>query len=56
MPQMQLLALYEVSNQNDRDVIRDKLIVANISVDELYGKGKKLSLPLKASLHLPRSQ
>lgn len=30
---MQLLA-YEVTNQNDRDVIRDKLIVANFSADK----------------------
>lgn len=34
MPQMQLLELYDATNQNDRDVIRDKLIVANLSADE----------------------
>lgn len=34
MPQMQLLASYEVTNQNDRDIIKHKLIVANLSADK----------------------
>lgn len=44
-----------MTNQNDREVIRHKLIVANLSAEESRGKGK-VSLPLQASFHLQRSQ